>query len=63
MSVTRKHRRDPNRPAPEGSTYFPKFPAVDLDKGFTSPTRMFALDDVKKMRLVETSFSISKKHI
>ncbi|KAK3087330.1 hypothetical protein FSP39_004739 [Pinctada imbricata] len=46
----RRRGRDRNRPPAEGSTYFPKFPAVSLDKGFTSPTRMFALDDVKKMR-------------
>lgn len=47
-----KRRRDyPNRPPPEGSTYFPKFPNVNYPYGGSeSPTRIFELDDVPKVR-------------
>lgn len=49
---SQKRRRDyPNRPPPEGSTYFPKFPNVNYPYGGSeSPTRIFELDDVPKVR-------------
>ncbi|XP_062614182.1 uncharacterized protein LOC134275922, partial [Saccostrea cucullata] len=49
---SQKRRRDyPNRPAPKGSTYFPQFPNVNYPYvQAESPTRMFELDDVPKVR-------------
>ncbi|XP_061166802.1 uncharacterized protein LOC133175709 [Saccostrea echinata] len=49
---SQKRRRDyPNRPPPKGSTYFPQFPNVNYPYvQAESPTRMFELDDVPKVR-------------
>ena len=50
--INYRRRRDyPNRPPPEGSTYYPKFPNVNYPYGGSeSPTRIFELDDVPRVR-------------